>query len=139
MKNEFPEGTKVLFTVESNYWVGETGRLVEGPDVEGHYQIFGVDHDDWHYFHRDEFEVIEIPAQEDVGSHYRYQYKGVKLDPYRVFLVWGVTDPALQHAIKKLGMAGQRGGKDFERDLLEAKASIERRLEMLGEDNESGT
>lgn len=72
----------------------------------------------------------------DVGSHYRFSYKGVSLDPYRVFLVWGITDPALQHAIKKLGMAGQRGAKGFRRDLIEAKASIDRRLQMLEEDGE---
>ena len=43
------------------------------------------------------------------------------IDVYRVLQLFGVTDPCLQHAIKKLLVAGGRGaGKDITQDIGEA-------------------
>lgn len=69
-------------------------------------------------------------------SHY---YKNVthlkKIDVYRVLQLFEVTDPCIQHAIKKLLVAGGRGaGKDTKRDYREAVDSINRALEMRYED-----
>jgi hypothetical protein len=56
------------------------------------------------------------------------------VDVYRVLKAFDVTDPALQHAVKKLLCAGLRGAKDARQDLCEAVQSIRRALEMMDED-----
>jgi hypothetical protein len=52
------------------------------------------------------------------------------LDPYLLFRVFNVTDPSIQHAIKKLLMPGERGGKDWEQDMLESISAIERGISV---------
>lgn len=57
------------------------------------------------------------------------------IDVYRVLELFGVTDPAIAHAIKKLLMPGDRGaGKDEEQDIREAIDSLTRALVMRDED-----
>ena len=58
-----------------------------------------------------------------------------KLDIYRILSLYDVTDPCLQHAIKKLLCAGKRGVKNQIQDINEAILSLQRLLEMQGEDN----
>lgn len=58
-----------------------------------------------------------------------------KLDIYRILKLYEVSDPCLQHAIKKLLCAGKRGGKNQIQDINEAILSLKRLLEMQGEDN----
>ena len=58
-----------------------------------------------------------------------------KLDIYRILSLYDVTDPCLQHAIKKLLCAGKRGVKNQTQDINEAILSLQRLLEMQGEDN----
>jgi hypothetical protein len=53
---------------------------------------------------------------------------------YRVLELFGVTNPCLQHAIKKLLCAGFRGVKDSEKDVREAIDSLNRYLQMKAED-----
>ena len=69
---------------------------------------------------------------------YDHYHKNVShlgtIDVYRVLDLFGVTHPAIQHAAKKLLCAGQRGAKDYERDLREAVDSINRALQMIAED-----
>lgn len=68
-------------------------------------------------------------------SHYFKDVSHLKtVDVYRVLALFGVTDQAIGHAIKKLLVAGGRGGKDVERDLREAVDSINRALQMRAED-----
>lgn len=62
-----------------------------------------------------------------------------EIDLYRVFLIFGIDNPAVQHAIKKLAFAGQRGGKGYEQDIREAIVSAERALELHREDCEVAT
>lgn len=54
----------------------------------------------------------------------------VLADVYAVLEAFGVTCPARQHAIKKLLATGQRGKGDELADLVGAKASIERAIEL---------
>ena len=65
-------------------------------------------------------------------SHY---YKPVShlyyIDVYRILKLYEVTDPCIQHAIKKLLVAGGRGVKDAKKDFEEARASIDRALNMM--------
>jgi len=70
---------------------------------------------------------------EAIAPYYRHQFAGRKLDVYRVLLVFGITHPAQQHAIKKLLRAG-RGHKPLEQDIQEVIDSLKRWQEMLKED-----
>lgn len=58
-----------------------------------------------------------------------------KLDIYRILKLYEVSDPCVQHAIKKLLCAGKRGAKNQIQDINEAILSLKRFLEMQGEDN----
>ena len=73
-------------------------------------------------------------------SHYYKDVTHLKtVDVYRVLKLFNVTDPCIQHAVKKLLVAGGRGaGKSIERDLREAVDSINRALQMIAEDNMKG-
>lgn len=65
--------------------------------------------------------------------YYAHDYKGIRLDPYRIMLVYGITHPAHQHALKKLLRAG-KSSKDLRTDLIEARDTIDRFLQMIEED-----
>lgn len=67
-------------------------------------------------------------------SHYfrPCPYDGV--DVYRILSIFEVVHPAIQHAIKKLLVAGKRGAKDTRKDWSEAVVSINRAIEMMDED-----
>lgn len=56
--------------------------------------------------------------------------KGLPVDVYDVLQAFAVTNPATQHAVKKLLCAGLRGHKDKMQDLTEALKSIERAIEL---------
>ena len=60
-----------------------------------------------------------------------YEY----IDVYRVLELFGVTDQAIGHAIKKLLAAGNRGQKNFEKDISEAIDTLNRKLEMMKEEH----
>lgn len=70
-----------------------------------------------------------------VGSKHPHYHKDVRhletIDVYRVLTLFNVTDPCIQHAVKKLLVAGGRGaGKDIGKDILEAIDSLQRWQEM---------
>jgi len=73
-----------------------------------------------------------------VERKHNHYYKDVSLlkvvDVYRVLALFNVTDPCLQHAIKKLLVAGGRGHKDIDKDIQEAIDTLERWKEMQDED-----
>lgn len=83
-------------------------------------------------------------AQEPAGatnagrkhSHYFKDVSSLQtVDVYRVLSLFNVTDPCLQHAVKKLLVAGGRGaGKDIGRDVAEAIDTLTRWQEMRAED-----
>ena len=56
------------------------------------------------------------------------------VDVYDVLMAFNVTNPATQHAIKKLLMPGNRGHKDKLTVLKEAYQSIARAIELESED-----
>lgn len=56
------------------------------------------------------------------------------VDVYRVLSLFDVKSHAVGHAVKKLLCAGKRGAKDYRQDLIEAKASIDRELAMMDEE-----
>jgi hypothetical protein len=69
---------------------------------------------------------------------YGHYFKNVSnldsIDVYRVLQLFDVRDPCIQHAIKKLMVAGDRGYKDISKDIQEAIISLERWQEMRDEE-----
>lgn len=77
------------------------------------------------------------PAMPAIRKHSHY-YKQVRhletIDVYRVLDLYKVTDSCIQHAVKKLLVAGGRGGnKDIRQDIQEAIDTLERWKEMQNE------
>lgn len=64
------------------------------------------------------------------NSKYTRQCKGVTIDVYDVLQAFEVTNPALQHLVKKALCAGLRGHKDRQQDLNEILESAKRAIEL---------
>lgn len=70
-------------------------------------------------------------------SHYFKDVSKLEtVDVYCLIELFDVTHPCLQHAIKKLLVAGGRGAKNVETDIQEAIDTLVRYLEMRQEDAE---
>lgn len=67
-------------------------------------------------------------------NHYFKDCPYEKVDVYRLLSVFEVTDPCLQHLVKKGLCAGKRGHKDFRKDLQDIIDTAQRRIDMLDED-----
>lgn len=67
-------------------------------------------------------------------SHYYKKVPYEYIDVYRVLELFSVTDPAIQHALKKLLVAGGRGHKDLKKDVKEAIDSLNRWIDMREEE-----
>lgn len=86
-------------------------------------------------------ELLRTEASSEPSKAHSHYFKDVSnlshIDVYRVLSLFNVTDPCLQHSIKKLLVAGGRGaGKDIGQDVQEALDSLERWKSMREEDNE---
>lgn len=64
------------------------------------------------------------------SKYHREIKSGVFVDTYDVLMAFEVTNPAMQHALKKMLAPGQRGVKDTIQDMKEAIQSIERAIEL---------
>lgn len=76
-----------------------------------------------------------MSVKEKFGHYYKNVSHLQDLDAYRVLERFGIRHPALQHAIKKLLVAGGRGAKDVDQDVQEAIDSLERFQDMRKEDS----
>ena len=63
-------------------------------------------------------------------SKYTKTIRGVSVDVYDVLQAWSVSNPALQHLIKKALQCGQRGHKDNAQDLQDIIDSANRAKEL---------
>jgi hypothetical protein len=72
---------------------------------------------------------------EDKGKHYRYEFKGVKFDPYRVASLYGLTGGPQEHMLKKLLRGGGKGHSEDEL-IAELQCCLDRWKEMREEDKE---
>lgn len=72
---------------------------------------------------------------------YPHYYKDIRhlniIDIYRFFDLFEVTDPCLQHSLKKMAVGGKRGSKDYEKDIKEAMDTLSR-WEYMQEENKRG-
>lgn len=64
---------------------------------------------------------------------YQITIGGVKADPYRIAKAYGIDDPIIFQAIKKLLRCGRKH-KSIEQDVREAITSLERWEEIEAED-----
>ena len=70
-----------------------------------------------------------MPALEDSvksDNPYLKKFPFDEIDIYRILRLYEVTDPCVQHAVKKLLCAGKRGSKNFYQDVEEARKTLER-------------
>jgi hypothetical protein len=67
-------------------------------------------------------------------NHYFRPCPYDSIDVYRVLEIFNVTDPCLQHAVKKLLVAGSRGHKDIHRDIQDSVDTLVRWQEMRNEE-----
>lgn len=79
------------------------------------------------------WECKDSEEEKPMNKYKREIKPGVEVDIYDVLIAWNVTNPAIQHAIKKLLQPGQRGNKDATQDLQEAMLSIGRAIELENE------
>lgn len=76
----------------------------------------------------DQYAEIEKVRQH---SHYFKDVSGLnEIDVYMVLKLFNVTDPCLQHIAKKALCAGQRGHKDFKKDLQDILDTAKRAVEI---------
>lgn len=68
-------------------------------------------------------------TQQTKSKYHRQIVPGVWVDVYDVLAAFEVTEPELQHLIKKALAAGKRGHKDYDTDLNDIQKSITRLLE----------
>lgn len=78
----------------------------------------------------------DTKSKPDPGAHYRYTYKGIKLDPFRIAKIYGMTDFALQTILKKVLKCGERGQKNKRQDLLDIISAAQRAIELIDEDSD---
>lgn len=71
---------------------------------------------------------------ENKHSHYFKECPYEKIDVYRVIEIFGITDPCLQHALKKILVTGNRGHKDAEKDVQDIIDSCTRWQTMRQEE-----
>ena len=70
------------------------------------------------------------PAPVSQPNKYQRTVPSTTIDVYDVLTAYSVTNPATQHAIKKLLQPGNRGHKDTLTDMREALASIQRAIQI---------
>ena len=96
---------------------------------------FAPDYYDGKVWTREEFEACgkqAVPSNKYKRELTDRQGNSATIDVYDVLQAFNVTCPATQHAVKKLLCTGIRGHKDGNTDLLEARESITRAIELRG-------
>jgi hypothetical protein len=74
--------------------------------------------------------------KEDKGAHYRFMFKGVKFDPYRICKMYGVGGGPREHMLKKILRGSGKG--HTEDDLIkELQCCLDRWKEMIKEDKDA--
>ena len=83
----------------------------------------------------------QLEKELELVEKYPHYYKDIHhlniIDIYRFFDLFEVTDPCIQHSMKKLAVGGKRGAKDYEKDIKEAMDTL-KRWEYMQEENKRG-
>ncbi|QGH73857.1 hypothetical protein [Vibrio phage vB_VhaM_VH-8] len=84
----------------------------------------------------------QLEKELELVEKYPHYYKDIRhlniIDIYRFFDLFEVTDPCIQHSVKKLAVGGKRGAKDYEKDIKEAMDTL-KRWEYMQEENKRGS
>ena len=126
-----------MIKIDENMTYGEFCDMVKGNQCElTLHSGMTVYIDPGDFVSMDTFQCVDMVLILD-QQNYNHYFKDVShlgvIDVYRVLDLFKVTDPCAQHSIKKLLCAGERGSKEFKQDIIEARDSINRLLQMLGE------
>lgn len=109
----------------------ELGKVYTVRGENGSYDYFV---DDFEYSYcKERFDVVKEPVQLSRNKYMREVKPGVWIDVYDVLRAFNVTDPCLQHMLKKCLAAGGRGHKSTKEDLQDILASAQRAVEMHNE------
>jgi hypothetical protein len=141
--NKAPEWANTALTTSHN-WQGSRSDIgnIEFVICEGNDYWAGQDKDQQFTISNDYWEVVERrPVKHETltgrVSNNKYERELTDrfsntciIDVYDVLVAFNVTCPAIQHAVKKLLCTGIRGHKDSAQDLIEAKESIARAIEL---------
>jgi len=139
-----PEGCKEV-TMDIDGEIRFTGGC--GTEHDFHPKNFSDDFFDDRIWTREEFEAYDTSGRvstvnRDIERVTANKYEReisdrygntCHVDVYDVLKAYDVTCSAAQHAVKKLLCTGIRGHKDGATDLIEAKDSITRAIELSGE------
>ena len=144
--NNYIEGNKYFIP-----YVGVATFVGADSDIS-YYYVFSVKNKKFYYHIVDCFErdgstsfkqVIQSHSEVDTeqkhspSSKHSHYFKDVskldKIDVYSVLALFEVTDPCIQHAVKKLLCTGNRGHKDFNKDVQDSIDSLQRCLELRKE------
>ena len=77
----------------------------------------------------EEDDVWKQMAEKEL-SKYHVLINGKLTDVYDILVAYRITNPADQHALKKMLKPGQRGSKDGIQDRREAIVSLQRAIEL---------
>lgn len=77
---------------------------------------------------------LYAPENAKKYNHYFVRVPWSYIDIYRLLELFKVTDNAIGHAVKKLLVPGLRGSKPTKQDIIEARDTLNRRIEMWDED-----
>ena len=82
------------------------------------------------YMTEEEESMLQETKTAKLNKYLREIKPSVYVDVYDVLKAWGVSNPALQHLIKKALQAGNRGHKDLETDMQDIIDSAIRAKEL---------
>lgn len=81
--------------------------------------------------------MIKSSGERKMGNKYLRKIRSEYVDVYDILKAWNVTNPALQHLLKKALQAGDRGHKTLLEDLDDIIISANRAKELAEEDLEA--
>lgn len=122
----------------SSYYAGRIGELEALGDIVIAYREPIADEQDLNECIGASEAKINVANLNDIDgvetvkyNKYLHEIKpGIFVDVYDVLMAWNVTNPALQHLIKKALQAGERGHKSREQDLQDIIDSAIRAKEL---------
>lgn len=80
------------------------------------------------------YRILEKIKDDDIGKHYRHEYRGIKFDPYRVCWLYGIKGGPREHIVKKALRGTDKGHTELEL-INELQACLDRWREMVEEDS----
>ena len=117
------DGEFIVDNDEYGYHVNAQGKII-------HYYS-ATDEEDYNLQYSCTKDGTPIISEDEKHSHY---FKDVskleKIDVYTILSLYEVTDPCIQHAVKKLLCTGKRGHKDFLKDVQDSVDSLVRCIEL---------